>query len=131
MSQPSFHLAYFRHHTDLFRLNAMATALAYALIPRGLASFVGYQKFETISDSGRPGKSVLASRYELLTLRRPEIPPGLEDLAERQLLQVLLSRALAASHVVPPLSATTATPAWSKMALPREVLGNLRRVGGL
>jgi len=52
-------------------------------------------------------------------------------LAERQLIQVFLSRASAANHVVPQLAATTATPAWSKMALPREVLGDLRRVGGL
>jgi len=131
MSQPAFHLAYFRHHTDLFRLNAMATALAYALIPVSLASFVGYQKFETIGNSGRPGKSVLASHYELLTLRRPEIPPGLEDLAERQLIQIFLSRASAANHVVPPIMATTAAPAWSKMTLPREIVGDLRRVGGL
>jgi hypothetical protein len=129
----TFHLAYFRHNVDVFRTSPSPTsqALAYALIPSHLFSFVEHQRFKTVSDSGRPGADVLASHYELLSLRRPDIPVDQRDVVESHLIQVLVQRAMAAGHVLPPIVPTLKTPAWSKMVLPRDLLGDLRRIGGL
>jgi hypothetical protein len=105
--------------------------LIYALIPAGLEPFVGHMRLETITDAGRPREAVHASHYELLSLRQAGVREGAEDPLEKQLIHVLRDRATRAGIVLPAIVATTEMPGWSKMALPREVVGNLRRVGGV
>lgn len=127
---PVYNLAYCRHFADAFRSNPMSAPLIYALIPIGIGSFVGHMKLGTINDAGRPWEAIHASQYELLALRQVGVRVGAEDPLEKQLVHVLLDRASRAGNVLPSIVATTEMPGWSKMALPREVVGNLRRVGG-
>lgn len=128
--QQEYRLAYCKHYVDAFRINPVAAPLVYALIPADLGSFVGHLKFGTITEAGRPHEAILAMQYDLLSPRQPGIRPGEEDPVERQLIQALQQRAQAAGHILPRIIPTTQTPGWSKMPLPREVVANLRRVGG-
>jgi hypothetical protein len=126
----SFHLAYLKLNTDFF-LSGKPTSekLQYALVPVDLAA--GEQWYlERIDLNGRPIGKFPAMPEFLRTLRRPEIEPGTEDPLERRLVEHLKGRALAASHVVPPIVATQRTPAWSKMRLPAQVVAELQRLGG-
>ena len=125
-----YNLAYCKQFIDAFRNNPVRAPLIYALIPAELGSFVGHMKIGTITEAGRPHEAFHGTQYDLLSLRQPGIRPGLEDPVERQLIQVLQERSRAAGHVLPRIIATTQTPGWSKMPLPREVVANLRRVGG-
>jgi hypothetical protein len=130
---PTYLLAYFKHNVDQFRdtKRPMTATLAYALVPADLEGFVGHMRFATISEHGRPLGEVLAHQGELLTLRQVDVPAGQkDDGVEGQLLGRLKERAWAAHHVLPALCASTRTPAWSKMAVPRDVLWTLRRRGG-
>ncbi len=126
----TFYLAYCKHFADAFRDQTTSAPLVYALVPVGTAPFVGHLKFQTITDSGRPSEPVIASHYDLLSLRQPEVRVGTADPVEQQLIQALLERASRAGVVPPAIVATTAMPGWSKMVLPRAVVGALRRVGG-
>jgi hypothetical protein len=124
-------LAYCKHYTEPFARNPMSATLVYALIPAELGAFEGHLRFETITDCGRRGEAVYASKYELLALRQPGVNENVEDPAECQLIQSLRARAQAANYVLPLIVPTKRMPAWSKMPVPREVVQNLRRVGGL
>ncbi len=125
-----FNLAWCRHFADAFRSAPESAPLIYALVPAGLEAFVGHMRLETINDAGRPREPIHASHYDLLSLRQPGSRIGEEDPLEKQLIQALQDRAGRAGNVLPGLAVTTAMPGWSKMALPREVVGSLRRVGG-
>ncbi len=124
-----YHLAYCKHYADAFRQSTSAP-LIYALVPVETGPFVGYVKFETTSDAGRPCEPVHASHYDLLSVRQAEVRVGTADTIERQLIQVLQGRATRAGFVLPSIVATQLMPGWSKMVLPREVVLSLRRVGG-
>ena len=126
----SFHLAYLKLNTDFF-LSGKPTSekLQYALVPVELPAS-GQWYLERVDLNGRPMGRFPAMPEFLRTLRRPEIEPGTEDPIERRLIEHLKGRALAASHVVPPIVATQRTPGWSKMRLPAQVVAELQRLGG-
>ena len=128
--QQEYNLAYCKHYVDAFRINPVRAPLVYALLPAELGSFVGHLKIGTITEAGRPHEAILATQYDLLSLRQPGIRPGEEDPAERQLIQVLQERSRAAGHILSRIIPTLQTPGWSKMPLPREVVANRRRAGG-
>jgi hypothetical protein len=109
----------------------MSALLVYALIPAGTESFVGRMRFGTTNDAGRPLEAIHATQYELLSLRQVDGRPGEEDVLEQRLIQVLADRATRTGIVLPAIVTTSEMPGWSKMALPREVVRNLRRAGGL
>jgi hypothetical protein len=117
MTQPAFHLAPFRYHIDLFRLNSMSTPLAYALIPVDVGSLVSHRRFQTIADTGHQRSTVLASHYDLLTLRNPKVAAGQEDVAEELLIQVLRGKAAAVRVTLPLIVVTTTNPAPHAMPL--------------
>jgi hypothetical protein len=127
-----FYLAWLKKNMDEFDRSPMRAKLEYALVPTNLGAFVGFETLGRISDSGRPLERVHVSRYELLTLRGPDIPEGYEDSVERLIVEGFLSKARRANHVVPEITTTRETPGWSRMMNPsREALGAMRRVAGI
>jgi hypothetical protein len=128
----AFLLAYYKHHLDLFG-KALPTPeeLAYALVPADQAPWAGHVTFQTVSGLGRPLEPVLASHYDLQSIRRVDIAAGTIDSVEQHLIEILHGRAKAAQHVLPMIVPSAARPPWSKLPVPREVLEKLRRAGGL
>jgi hypothetical protein len=126
----AFHLAWCRHYTNLFATSPEIDNLFYALVPLGMSGFVDAFRLKVVSDCGRPGASILATQYDLRSLRSPDLRPGTEDPSERALIQALQSRAHAANHVLPVIESTTVMPGWSRMPLPAAQVRELRLVGG-
>lgn len=130
MTGARFHLAWFKLNTDFFMSGRPTSeVLQYALVPEELPER-GQWSLERVDLNGRPLGTFPALPEFLLTVRRPGIPAGSEDMQEHLLIEHLKGRACNANHVLPELVLTKRTPPWSKLVLPAYVVAELRRLGG-
>lgn len=130
MNAQRFHLAWFKLNTDFFMSGRPTSeVLQYALVPEELPER-GQWSLDRVDLNGRPLGKFPALPEFLLTVRRPGIPAGSEDIQEHRLIEHLKGRAYNASHVLPELVLTKRTPPWSKLVLPANVVAELRRLGG-
>ena len=130
MTAARFHLAWFKLNTDFFMSGRPTSeVLQYALVPEELPKG-GPWSLERLDLNGRPMGRFPAYPEFLLSVRRPGIPPGSEDVQEHRLIEHLKGRAWNAKHVLPELVLTKRTPPWSKLVLPANVVAELRRLGG-
>lgn len=131
MTSRRFHLAWHQLHVPPMVLGSL---LLYVLIPEDTGSELALVEVGCISDTGRPGERLRANQLQLASPRDPDLTlSGTEPLycrRERALIANLVSRAKAASYVLPEIIPTGAPPPWSRFTVSRHARMTLWRAGG-
>lgn len=135
MKEPDrFYLAFSKQMVEEYRLSKVRNSVIvrFTLVPTDTPDILNIWNLACITAGGDPAESVAASPYELLSLRLAGVEMGREDLGvEGMLIQRLRERATARGAVLPAIAPTRRMPYWSKMAVPGDLLWELRRaVGG-
>jgi hypothetical protein len=127
-----FHLAWHQLHVSPIVIGSLP--LLYVLVPEGMDSKLALVELEIIGDSGRPREMLATNQLQLASPRDPDLTiAGSEPLfceRERALISTLISRAKAASYVLPEIVPTDAPPPWARFTVSSHVRRTLWRAGG-